>query len=137
MSQRDYLTADNPRHRQPINCSNNEIENRDAIDTPGRQPRFEDVFTQNRDEENNDENKRERIQYVDKPHHQVINPTTHISGHRAISHTDDERHERSDDPDDDRDSRSPENPRKYIAAELISPGNRADCPATKNACASA
>ena len=94
-------------------------------------------LAENRDDENHDEDERNRVQDVDEPHHDVVDPAADVAGHRAVGDADRERDQRGDDADDDRNPRSPEHARQHVAAEFIASGNRPERPLAEQAVARA
>ena len=77
------------------------------------------LLAQDRDDEDHDENERDRIEHVDEPHHQVVDPAADVPGHGAVGDADEQRDQRGHDADDERNPRAPEHARQQIAAEFV------------------
>src|ERR1051325_7065058 len=93
--ERQYLPANDPRHRQP--------RNRSERDEQQRQLSSRRLTAKHRQQHDHDDHVKQRIEHVDDAHHQVVNAAAHISRNRAVADADQQRHERRDDPDKQRD----------------------------------
>ena len=126
--ERDHLAANDAGHRQPVDRADDEVKDRDPADAVLREPGLDVFLAEDREQKDHDEDERYRVEDVDEPHHDVVDPAADVAGDRAVGDADHERHGGRDDADDERDARAPEDARQHVAAEFVAAADRSELP---------
>ena len=84
------LAPDDARHVQPF-------------DRPDRDEDQDDVAAEEHHQQDHEEHERQRIEHIDQPHHDAVDPAAEIPRRRPIQHADRQADRRGDQPDHQRD----------------------------------
>src|SRR5205814_4554171 len=78
-----------------------------------------EVLIEDHHQDDDEEDKGQRIEDIDHPHHQRVDSATDESGCRSVEHADHQADEGGDDPDRERDARAVERANEEIASHRI------------------